>query len=116
MAMDVRETLLNYPEQSQLDILSHPPKLRIHVKFHLDSGARCEAVYEMTNRISQPGFIQEWRIHQIGERTDFTDALIGQCLTGGSQFAQLPGRRRNGSSQLRQISFQSDEILPHGIV
>lgn len=62
MPLDVRETLLNDPEKSQLDMWLHPSETRRYLQFKFDSGPLREAAGVVTNRILKSGFIQHRRV------------------------------------------------------
>ena len=62
MPLDVRETLLNDPEKSQLDIWLHPSETRRYLQFNFDSSPLREATRVVTNRILKSGFIQHRRV------------------------------------------------------
>ena len=51
MQLDIRETLLNDPEESQLDIRLHPSEMRRHLKLNVDSSSVREAARVMTDCI-----------------------------------------------------------------
>jgi hypothetical protein len=80
MSLDVRETFLNDPEKSQLDMWLHPSEARRYFQINLDSRPLREATGVVTNRIFKSGFIQHRRVQQIGKGADIPDALIGQRL------------------------------------
>ncbi len=62
MPLDVRETFLNDPEKSQLEMWLHPSETRRYLQFKFDSSPFREAAGVVTNRILKSGFIQHRRV------------------------------------------------------
>src|ERR1700686_698938 len=61
MPLNVRETFLNDPEKTQLDMWLHPSETRRYLQFNFDSSPLREATRVVTNRILKSGFIQHRR-------------------------------------------------------
>ena len=57
MALDIRETFLNNPEKSQLDMWLHPSEMPRYFQFNCDSSALPETARVVTNRILKSSFI-----------------------------------------------------------
>src|ERR1700730_1900887 len=116
MPLDIRETFLNDPEKSQLDMWLQAPETRRYLELNFDSRPLRESARVMTNRILKSGFIQHRRIQQIRKGADLPNALIRQRLALRSELAQLSVGCGNRSMELAQSSCQRDKLLAGGVM
>src|SRR6266567_8772187 len=81
MTVNVREALLNDPENGGFQILRETPQILWQIEINCDLAAFGKPIQVRTKTRGEPNFIQQWWMKQMGDGAQFSRQFLYQTDT-----------------------------------
>src|SRR5689334_10430113 len=115
MTVNVGKALLQDAEQDKFSIARRAVHMLGDVAFDVKAAAPGESFDEPARGGGDSGFIEQWRMQEIGSSTYFLQRLIGQCVEIVDQGVES-GRRSFYLPDQSDGHLHRSEGLAHGVV
>ena len=76
MTVNVREALLNDPENGSFQILSETPQILWELQIDFDLAPFCKPIQVRTKTRGEPNFIEQWWMQQMRDGAQFSRQFL----------------------------------------